>query len=67
VSTTLVWVEDLLGTAEIAELLNVSRQYVDRLSRRDPTFPGPLGRTTAGRIWRRDDIEAWAKETGRLQ
>jgi predicted DNA-binding transcriptional regulator AlpA len=56
--------EDLVGTAEISEMLGVVRQYVDRLSRQEG-FPAPVAELAAGRVWRRDDVEAWAKATGR--
>ncbi len=57
---------DLVGASEIAAMLGVSRQYADRLSRTDD-FPDPLGEVNAGRIWERDDVEAWARETGRVK
>lgn len=47
-------------------MLGVSRQYVDRLSRAED-FPSPVGQISAGRIWRREDVEAWARQTGRLK
>jgi predicted DNA-binding transcriptional regulator AlpA len=59
-------VHHLVGLTEIAEMLGVSRQYTDRLARKDD-FPQPEAVITAGRIWRRDEIEAWARETGRLK
>lgn len=51
---------DLVGVAEIAELLGVSRQQVHRLSVQEG-FPEPVARLSAGTIWRRRDIERWAK------
>lgn len=57
--------EALVGTAEIAELLGVTNQRVDQLSRTD-AFPAPIAVLAAGRIWKRDDIERWARETGRI-
>lgn len=56
---------DLVSVSEIAALLGVSRQYVDRLSRQEG-FPEPLGEVAAGRIWKREDVKAWARATGRL-
>jgi predicted DNA-binding transcriptional regulator AlpA len=53
-----------MGGTEIADLLGVSRQRADQLSRTD-SFPTPLGEVAAGRIWRRSDVEAWAHEQGR--
>ena len=51
----------LVGSAEIAEMLDVSRQYVDRLSRAS-TFPEPEVELASGRVWSREDVEAWARE-----
>lgn len=47
-------------------MLGVSKQRVDQLLRSDPTFPSPQAKLTAGRVWKRTDIEAWARRTGRL-
>jgi predicted DNA-binding transcriptional regulator AlpA len=58
-------VEDLVGVNEIGDLLGVSRQRADQLSRLEG-FPEPIGTIAAGRIWRRADVEAWARATGRL-
>jgi predicted DNA-binding transcriptional regulator AlpA len=55
----------LMGVAEIAELLGISTQRVDQLARQ-PAFPRPVVELKAGRIWRRADVEAWARRTGRL-
>jgi predicted DNA-binding transcriptional regulator AlpA len=43
----------------------VSRQRADQLTRTE-RFPEPVAVLSAGRIWRRADVEAWARETGRL-
>jgi predicted DNA-binding transcriptional regulator AlpA len=68
VSTTFVRVaQDLIGPSEIAAMLGVTRQYVDRLSREDPTFPQPEARPSSGRIWSRAKVEKWAGATGRLK
>jgi predicted DNA-binding transcriptional regulator AlpA len=56
---------ELVGTVEIASMLGVSRQRVDKLSRTD-SFPEPVAVLAVGRIWRRQDVETWARETGRL-
>jgi hypothetical protein len=42
-----------------------SRAY--KLVTRETTFAAPEVELAAGRIWRRDDVERWARETGRLQ
>jgi predicted DNA-binding transcriptional regulator AlpA len=57
----------LVGIAEIVAMLGVSRQYVDRLTREDPTFPEPEVELTAGRVWSREAVEAWARRTGRIE
>ena len=57
---------DLAGLTEIADMLDLTRQRVDQIVRTDPTFPEPVAVITAGRIWRRADIERWARRAGRL-
>jgi predicted DNA-binding transcriptional regulator AlpA len=54
----------LVGLSEIAEMLGLTRQRVDQLVRQ-ADFPMPEVVLTAGRIWRREDIEVWAREKGR--
>jgi prophage regulatory protein len=56
---------DLVGVAEIARMLGVSRQRVDFLARTDVDFPRPIAELTAGRIWRLTDVERWARKKGR--
>jgi predicted DNA-binding transcriptional regulator AlpA len=55
---------DVVGTPEIAEMLGVSRQRVDALSRQ-VGFPEPAAKISLGRIWLRSDIEEWAHSIGR--
>ncbi|MDE3205136.1 MAG: DNA-binding protein [Acidobacteriota bacterium] len=55
---------DLVGVKEIGQMLGVSRQRADQLSRAGD-FPTPVGEISAGRIWLRDDVETWAKAAGR--
>jgi prophage regulatory protein len=57
---------DLVGAAEIAELLSISRQRVDQLAAGDD-FPEPIAVLAAGRVWKRADVEAWARRTGRIR
>lgn len=57
--------EHLMGVTEIAQLLGVTRQRVHQLRQLDD-FPEPTATLAAGAIWLRADIEAWARETGRL-
>ena len=56
---------NVVGAAEIAELLGISRQRVDQLTRRKD-FPPPIIELTVGRIWLRTDVESWAAGTGRI-
>ena len=56
---------DLVGQVEIAKMLGVVRQYVHRLSHEDPTFPEPAGEVGGRTVYRRADIERWAKASGR--
>ena len=57
--------DDLVGVAEIAEMLGVSRQRVNAIVKRDDDFPVPAAELSAGRIWRRGDVVAWARAVGR--
>jgi hypothetical protein len=57
--------ENLVGVHEIAEIFAVTRQRVGELSLR-ADFPLPVKQLRSGRIWRRKDVESWARDTGRL-
>lgn len=46
-------------------MLGVSRQRVHQLSQMDG-FPEPEVVLTAGTVWKREAVEKWARETGRL-
>lgn len=52
----------LVGVAEIAELLGVSRQRVDRITKTFDDFPEPEAELSAGRVWSRHDIDVWIKK-----
>lgn len=55
----------LVGSAEIEDLLGVSRQRVQQLiAHRD--FPRPVVRLKMGKVWRRSEVEKWARSHGRL-
>lgn len=56
---------ELVGAAEIADLLGVTRQRVHQLTAQ-ADFPAPLAKLRAGAVWQLDDVERWARETGRL-
>jgi predicted DNA-binding transcriptional regulator AlpA len=48
----------LLGVAEIAAMLGLSRQRVNQLIQ-SADFPAPEAELSAGRIWTREAVEAW--------
>lgn len=49
----------LVGVAEIAEMMGLTRQRVNQLVARDPPFPEPEAELSAGRIWKRANVEKW--------
>lgn len=46
-------------------MLGVSRQRVNAIVGTHADFPAPVAVLSAGRIWDRDDVLAWAVEHGR--
>jgi hypothetical protein len=56
---------ELVGVTEIATMLGVSTQRVSQLTR-TTTFPEPAAKLAAGWIWKLEDVEACARESGRL-
>ncbi|MGZ4314197.1 MAG: DNA-binding protein [Gaiellaceae bacterium] len=57
---------DLVGVAEIAKMLGITRQRVNAIVQTHTDFPVPVAELSAGRIWLRKDVEAWAHRTGRM-
>jgi predicted DNA-binding transcriptional regulator AlpA len=55
----------LVGVAEVAEMLGVSRQRVTQLAK-TASFPRPTVQLAAGPVWESAEIEQWARETGRM-
>jgi predicted DNA-binding transcriptional regulator AlpA len=53
--------DEVMGAAEIAELLGVSRQRVQQLVVR-PDFPKPVARLTMGKVWNTEAVQAWNAE-----
>ncbi len=49
----------LMGVAEVADRLGVSRQRVDQLASSYPDFPQPEVELAAGRIWTAEAVDAW--------
>lgn len=60
--------QELVGIAEIARMLKVSKQRASALSRRGD-FPAPIARLQAGPIWRAGDLSTfrmnWRRRPGR--
>ena len=54
----------LVGTAEIALMFGVSPVRAQQLQVKKG-FPSPVAKLAAGRIYRYDDVVAWATRTGR--
>ena len=63
-STVAGMAHHLVGAAEIADMLGVSRQRVWQLAG-EPGFPAPEVELASGRVWKRSAIEKWARDTGR--
>lgn len=53
---------ELASVVEIASMLDVPRRTAERWVNR-PDFPAPTDTLAVGRIWRRADVQAWAKKT----
>lgn len=59
---------DIVGTAEIADLLGVRQMTVHSWRRRHADFPAPWRTLATGPVWRLEDIASWAqtrRPTGR--
>jgi prophage regulatory protein len=52
---------DVMGAAEIGTLLGVSRQRVQQLVK-TPGFPQPATVLGMGKLWRGEDVRAWAAQ-----
>lgn len=50
---------ELMGTAEVATLLGVSRQRVHQLIQSHADFPKPVAVLTATRVWLAGDVQRW--------
>jgi prophage regulatory protein len=64
VTTTILAMHHLVGAAEIGRMLGVSRQRVQQLVNRDD-FPEPEAVLEMGKVWKRSDVEEWARSRGR--
>ena len=57
---------NLVGAHEIAQRLGVSRpQVIHEWRKRHPDFPQPIAILTNGLIWDWEEVEKWARATGR--
>jgi predicted DNA-binding transcriptional regulator AlpA len=58
---------DLLDAHEVAALLGLARrEAVSTYRHRYRDFPAPIIEKSRCALWLRADVEAWARETGRL-
>lgn len=61
-------VDDLVGTAEIAERLGLSNlNLVHDWRRRYEDFPEPIAMVSSVHVWLWTEIRTWAEQTGRLR
>jgi predicted DNA-binding transcriptional regulator AlpA len=56
---------DPVSVGEIAEILGVTRQRINQLMHEHEDFPKPFAELAIGRVWKREDIETWAKSLNR--
>ena len=56
-----------MGLTEIAELLGMTRGGAEKLVKREPDFPPPMAVLRGARVWDREAVEIWARETGRIK
>lgn len=56
---------DFVGTAEVAEMLGVTKQTLTNWRTRNASFPTPVAELKSGPVWRRQDIADWGKSVGR--
>lgn len=57
--------QDPIGSYEISQLLSVNRQRVHQLAS-TAGFPPPICEISAGGIWDRNQVIAWARADGRI-
>ena len=55
----------LIGAAEIARMLGVSRQRMQQLVAK-PDFPRPEAELAMGKVWSAEAVREWARQSGRL-
>lgn len=57
-------VHHLVGAAEVGRMLGVSRQRVQQLVK-SKDWPQVEVELEMGKVWKRADVEAWARDHGR--
>jgi len=63
-----VEVDNLVGAAEIARRVGVSRpNVVHDWRRRYADFPKPVAHLRQALVWNWPDVERWARRTGRIR
>lgn len=55
-------VPDVIGAAEIAVRLGLSRSRTNQIVRDGHGFPQPIARLRIGRVWLAYDVEQWIRE-----
>ncbi len=55
---------DPIGTAEVGEVLGVTRQRVHQLRTEHADFPAPIVEQPRATFWRLRDIERWGRKHG---
>jgi chromosome partitioning protein len=55
---------DLVGTAEVSEMLGVTKQTLGNWRARNASFPSPVAELKSGPVWNRAEIAEWAKGAG---
>lgn len=54
--------DDLVGAAEVARMLGVTRQRLHQMVQTMPDFPPAVAILAAGRIWERVPVEEWIRQ-----
>jgi chromosome partitioning protein len=55
---------DLVGAAEVAEMLGVTKQTLTNWRTRNASFPDPVAELKSGPVWKSAEIVEWAKGAG---
>jgi chromosome partitioning protein len=55
---------DLVGMAEVAEILGVTKQTLTNWRHRNVSFPSPLAELRSGPVWKREEVVSWGQSVG---